>query len=225
MTINDGDVRHGHPPLRILLRSAVPEVNCRAMTTMNLRHESLAGGRIKGAMVRAHLQFVRDRFGEDALAKTLKALPAAVAAEVQSVLASTWCAFESLVVLDRTIAKVVGRDERELMRELGRQSAQINLSTIYRAFHRDDLHDFFRNSATLHRQFQDFGDCQYERVGDTQCRITIRNAACFSPAYCASEAGYLEQVIATHGGKSARVAESTCQCAGDDRCTFELRWS
>jgi predicted hydrocarbon binding protein len=186
--------------------------------------ESLVGGRVKGAMVRAHLQFVRDRLGEPALAQTLKALPAAVAAEVQGALASTWCGFESLIVLDRTIASVAGRDERELVRELGRYSAQINLSTIYRAFHRDDIHDFFRNSAMLHRQFQDFGDCEYEQVGKTLARISIRNAVCYSPAYCASETGYLEQVLATHGATSATVTEASCQCLGDDRCAFELRW-
>lgn len=195
------------------------------MTTIsNVRREALTGGKVKGAMVRAHLQFVRDKFGEPGLATTLKALPAPVAAEVQGLLSGSWCSFESLIVLDRTIARVAGRDERELMRELGRHSAQINLSTIYRAFHRDDIHEFFRNSAMLHRQFQDFGDCLYENVDKTHCRITIRNALCYCPAYCASETGYLEQVIATHGGTSASVSESTCQCLGDDRCTFELQW-
>jgi uncharacterized protein (TIGR02265 family) len=195
------------------------------MTTItNLQRESLAGGRVKGVMVRAHLQFVRDRLGEPALELTMKALPAAVAAEVQGILASTWCAFESLVVLDRTIARVAGREEDELMHELGRHSAQINLSTVYRAFHRDDIHEFFRNSAMLHRQFQDFGDCVYENIGKTHGKISVRNAVCYSTAYCSSEAGYLEQVIAAHGGTSAKVTEPACQCAGDDRCTFELRW-
>lgn len=195
------------------------------VTLTNLKHEALAGGRVKGAMVRAHMQFVRDKLSEDVLTKALQALPPAVAAEVQGILASTWCKFESLIILDRTIARVTGREERELMRELGRYSAQINLSTIYRAFHRDDLHEFFRNSATLHRQFQDFGDCVYEHVADTHARISIRNSACFSPAYCSSEAGYLEQVIETHGGTSVNVSESKCQCGNDDRCTFELRWN
>src|SRR5436190_14901491 len=158
------------------------------MTTMSkLRSELLAGGRVKGVMVRAHLQFVRDRFGEPALALTLKALPAAVAAEVQGILASTWCAFESLVVLDRTIARVARREEYELMHDLGRYSAQINLSTVYRGFHRQDIHEFFRNSAMLHRQFQDFGDCAYEHVAKTHGRISVRNAVCYSPAYCSSE--------------------------------------
>ena len=194
------------------------------MTMAKLRNESLAGGRVKGAMVRAHLQYVREELGDPALAQTIGALPPVVAAEVQGILASTWCSFESLIVLDRTIARIAGRDEREMTRELGKYSARVNLSTIYRAFHRDDIHEFFRHSAALHRQFQDFGSCQYEHVDATHGRITVRDAVCFSPAYCSGETGYLEQVIATHGGRASNVTESACQCAGDDRCTFELRW-
>jgi predicted hydrocarbon binding protein len=214
--------RSSFPPFT---QATLPELNFRVMTTAtNLRREALAGGRVKGAMVRAHLQFVRDQLGEPALALALKALPAAAAAEVQGILATTWCTFESLIVLDRAIARAAGREERELLRELGRYSARINLSTIYRAFHRDDIHDFFRNSTMLHRKFQDFGDCEYEQVAKTHGRISIRNSSCYSPAYCTSEAGYLEQVIETHGGTAASVTESSCQSAGDDRCAFELRW-
>ena len=194
------------------------------MTIMNRRNESLAGGRVKGAMVRAHQQFVRDCLGEAALARVHKELPPAVAAEVDGALVSTWCKFESLVALDLAIARVAGRDAQEIMRELGSYSAKINLATLYRAFHRDDLHEFFRQSATLHRQFQDFGVCVYEQLGEKSGRISIREAKCFSPTYCSSEAGYLSQVIAAHGGTSASVTESACQCANDDHCTFELRW-
>ncbi|HEV7768266.1 MAG TPA: hypothetical protein VGQ76_24920 [Thermoanaerobaculia bacterium] len=186
--------------------------------------EALVGGRVKGAMVRAHLQFVRDRYGEATLERTMSALPPDIAKEIHDVLASSWCSFEHLVLLDRTIARVLGKDERTLMRELGHHSAQINLSTVYRAFRREDIHDFFRRSAALHRQFQDFGQCEYEQIGPTQARIRIRDAACFSPAYCTSETGYLEEVIAMHGGKDPRIAESTCQCGGDAVCTFELHW-
>jgi predicted hydrocarbon binding protein len=195
------------------------------MTAIDVhRREALAGGHVKGAMVRAHLQFVRDRLGEPAVEQTLATLPPSAAAEIHSVLSSTWCAFETLILLDRAIARVAGQDERKLMRELGRYSAEINLKTVYRAFRRDEIHDFFRRSATLHKQFQDFGICEYEQLGPSQARIRIREAACFSPAYCASEVGYLEQVIAIHGGTDARISESTCQCAYDAVCMFELHW-
>lgn len=194
------------------------------MPISNAHREALAGGHVKGSMVRAHLQFVRDRFGEPVLERTMAALPPLVAREIHDALSSTWCSFENLVELDRTIARVVGKDERSLMRELGHHSAQINLSTVYRAFRREDIHDFFRRSAALHKQFQDFGVCEYEQVGPTQGRIRIREAACFSPAYCSSEVGYLEEVIVMHGGKEPHIAESSCQCTNDAICTFELHW-
>ncbi|HJQ39338.1 MAG TPA: hypothetical protein VKB93_19530 [Thermoanaerobaculia bacterium] len=194
------------------------------MLTTTPTREALAGGHVKGAMVRAHLQFVRDRFGEQALERTLAALPQPVAHAIHDVLASSWCPFEHLVLLDRAIAKTLGKEPTALMKDLGHHSAEINLSTIYRAFKREDIHEFFRRSAALHRQFQDFGVCDYETVGPLQGRIRVREATCFSPTYCASEIGYLEQVIAMHGGKEPRISESSCQCANDPVCTFELSW-
>lgn len=186
--------------------------------------ESLAGGHVKGAMVRAHVQFVRDRMGEDGVNRTLNLLPPVIAEEIHGVLTSSWYPFESLVRLDRAIARVSGENEAHLMRELGRYSAQINLSTVYRAFRRDDIHDFFRRGATLHRQFQDFGTADYQQIAPTHGRIQILDAACYSPIYCGSEAGYIEEVIAIHGGTAADVRETSCVCAGDATCTFELMW-
>lgn len=194
------------------------------MNMTEVRREALDGGHVKGAMVRAHVHFLRDRFGEATVQRALAALPEAASTEVHNALTSSWCSFGTLIRFDRAIADVTGHHELELMRELGRSSAEINLSGVYRAFRRDDIHEFFRRSAALHRQFQDFGTCEYEQVAETQGRIRVREAACYSPIYCASETGYLEKVIAIHGGRDGRVVESACQCAKDNMCTFELHW-
>jgi uncharacterized protein (TIGR02265 family) len=186
--------------------------------------EALSNGHVKGSMLRAHLQWLRETHGEAAETRVLAALPEEIAREVRSALAPTWCPFETLIRVDREIASVTGREEGELMRELGRYSAQLNLSTIYRAFRRHDIHDFFLRSATLDRQFQDFSSTRYEQTGPTAATVRIVNASCYSPTYCASAIGYFEQVIALHGGEVAKVAETTCRCAGDEACTFELRW-
>lgn len=194
------------------------------MSTSNVLRESLAGGHVKGAMVRAHLQWLRERLGEQGISRVLAALPRPAAAAIESALASTWCQFEHLILFDKAILALCGRGEGDLLRELGRHSAQVNLTTLYRVFRRDDIHEFFRRGAALHSQFQDFGTCDYEAAGDGHGRILIRNAVCFSPAYCASAIGYYEQVIALHGGAAASVKETNCTCAGADDCTYELRW-
>jgi predicted hydrocarbon binding protein len=186
--------------------------------------ESLSPGHVKGSMIRAHVQWAREQFGDERLSQLLASLPEAIASEVNAALASTWCSFESVVRLDREIARTARRDENTVMRELGRHSAELNLSTVYRAFRRDDIHEFFRRSTTLHRQFQDFCDSEYVQTAPTRGEVRLRAATCFSPIYCASAAGYYEQVIRLHGGGDPIVTETTCRCAGDDVCTYVMAW-
>jgi len=187
-------------------------------------NEILTGGRVKGGIVRAHLQWVRDYHGAAAVERLVAALPADARAEVDGVIATSWCEFATVVRLDRTIEAMFGRGRPLFLRELGRYSADLNLSGAYRMFRSADLHEFFRRSVLLHRQFQDFGTVSYEPAGDTAGSMIHSNYPCFSPVYCHSAIGYYEQAIVVHGAKANLVIESSCQCAGDASCTFELEW-
>src|SRR5438552_15134338 len=109
--------------------------------------EILAGGRVKGGMIRAHLEWLRKNHGEASVTPLVRSLPAQISKEVASALPSSWCSFESVVMLDRAIAKQYGN---HVLKDLGRFSAKINLDTTYRLFKREDIHEFFRRSAGLH---------------------------------------------------------------------------
>lgn len=184
--------------------------------------EKFNGGRIKGGMVRAHLDWVRRHHGEEGLRLVMKALPETVTREINTMLATSWISFESLIALDKAIAEIFGRDS---LRDIGRFSAEQNLATTYRIYRRDDIHEFFRRSAALHSQFQDFGSAAYEQTGPHSGRMTHSGYSSRSPAYCSSAVGYYQEAINVHGGKAAVVAETSCQCAGDRACVFEMRWS
>ena len=127
-----------------------------------------------------------------------------------------------VVTLDRAMAQQFGNS---ILKDLGRFSAKINLETTYRLYKREDIHEFFRRSAGLHSQFQDFGTVEYERSNDHGGRMIHGGYACFSPTYCSSAIGYYEEALRIHGGRNVIVTESSCQCAGDASCTFVLRWS
>ncbi|HEY8848478.1 MAG TPA: hypothetical protein VIO12_04250 [Thermoanaerobaculia bacterium] len=189
--------------------------------TARLR-EVVIGGRVKGGMIRAHLDWLRRTHSEDAATKLLRSLPQQVAAEIASTLPSSWCSFESVVTLDRAIAQQFGNN---VLKDLGRFSAKINLDTTYRLYKREDIHEFFRRSASLHAQFQDFGTAVYEKYNDQGGRMIHSGYACFSPTYCSSAIGYYEEALRIHGGRNVIVTESSCQCAGDASCTFVMRWS
>lgn len=186
-------------------------------------NEVLPGGRVKGQIVRAHLQGVRDYHGGDALFRILAALPFDVRAEVASAPASDWCCFRSVVLLDCAIEEQLGRGKRDFLRELGRYSAHLNLSQ-FRTWRREELHKFFLRMPLLHRQLQDFGSVSYQQTSETAGSITHRAYSCFSRVYCESALGSYEQVIVMHGAAPELVIESTCQCAGEASCTFEVSW-
>ena len=186
--------------------------------------EILAGGRINGAMIKAHIKWVRDYRGDAAVARLLAELPVETGMEVSAARASSWVSFQSLILRDRAIERLFGRGVRLFQRELGRYSAHLNLSASVGPFRAADLHRFLRCSAVLHTRFQDFGTVSYRQTAPTGGEMIHADYPCFSSVYCQSALGYYEQVIVEHGATPFLVMERTCQCRGDASCTFELAW-
>ena len=191
------------------------------------RNEILEGGQLKGGVFRSHVQWIRDHRSPEELELFWKQLDPEISSELSTTILSTsWYPFAWLIQIDRSIARLFADgDENELFRELGRYSARINVSTTYRIFDRDTNHEFFGNSAILHKQFQDFGSSRYERTGETSGKMIYADYPCFSPVYCESAFGYFEACLLSHKAVEASVRETECQCRNSPTCTFELSWT
>lgn len=192
---------------------------------MRVAREVLTGGKMKGGIFKSHLTWLLENKPEEK-----QRLLDSVTAETRAILTgviltANWYPFSSLVDLDRNLMNICGNGKPEFLKELGRYSAKINLSTTYRAFNRDTNHDFFRNSALLHSQFQDFGKATYEQTGDRSGRMIHTEYPCYSRIFCDSAFGYYDGCILSHGAASAVVIEKECQTYGDKSCTFEMRWT
>lgn len=186
--------------------------------------EVLEGGRLKGGIFRSHLQWVRDHRTPEEFQQLMETLsPDVRKALAGTILATSWFPFAWLIELDRSIVKLFGAG-KDLYRELGRYSATINLSTTYKLLDRKANHEFFRNSALLHSQFQDFGNVAYEQTGENSGRMVHTKYKTMSPQFCASALGYYEGCVESHGGASPNVVEIECQCYGDPSCTFDISW-
>ncbi len=187
--------------------------------------ETTTAGRVKGSVVRAHVQWVRDYFGDRVMARVLSVMPPAAAVEANGTVDAAWCSFETLMHLDGAILEVCGARDAQLARELGRYTAHVTLTASSRSFRPEDIHRFCRCSAVADALLQERGALSYEEVTDRHGRIIVSGTRAVSPLFCMGVSGYYEQILTAHGGREVSVVEPTCQCRGEDACAFELRWA
>jgi hypothetical protein len=191
---------------------------------MNFK-EALAGGRLKGSIIRAHLDWAYKNLGSDALEKICKKVPEEIAQFLSaSILATQWYPFRLLIDVDRAIIGLAVGDPDELLLKMGRHSADLNLSTVRKVFPHRDPHEFFRKEAVLHNQFLSFGNAEYTKVDANTCRLVLKGYPCYSRIFCQSALGYYERAGELQGGTTVRVEETECICRGDSSCVFEISW-
>jgi predicted hydrocarbon binding protein len=195
-----------------------------AASSLACSAERFAGGRVKGSMLRAHVDWVRDHRSREETIEFFESIPGPIRQQLGTILPTTWHPFETLIAVDRIILERFGDGHLKLAEELGCYSARLTLSSVYRSFRRDDVHDFFVHSALLHQQYQDFGTAAYYRLDSTAGRMAHRDYTSYSPLYCASAVGFYREAVRLHGGTHIEVVESECQCDGEENCTFELSW-
>jgi predicted hydrocarbon binding protein len=193
---------------------------------MKIRQERLGQvAAVKGTMVQAHLLWASAKVA-DAQAKIVGLVTPECAEYVnRTFLATDWMPFRCLVGIDRAIATLVGGSAEAVYRELGRHSASQNLAGAYKSYAADEPHRFFANGARLHNRFQNFGKSSYEQLGERQGRVKIEEYAEYSPVFCASGVGYYEGCLRMMKVPGPVFAvETSCQCAGDPACVFDLSW-
>jgi uncharacterized protein (TIGR02265 family) len=194
---------------------------------MKERTEKLGDkAKVSATILQAHLSWAQEKWGQPAASRLKPILDGGALALVSRPLAPTeQVLLRDLVRIARGIASVEGGDESAIFEELGRHSARLNLGGAYKSFVPDTPHRFFEQMNFLHRTFQNFGRSTYEKLGPRSCRMQLEDYAEYSPVFCISGRGYYEEALRMMKAPGPiSVQETSCQCAGDESCVFELSW-
>lgn len=187
--------------------------------------ELLRGGLVKGSMLKAHLECLRLAVGDVEREQLLTGLEPDAAAEARgTVLASSWYRFATLIAIDRAIIAGPGRGDDRFAEDLGALTARLDLANTRYPITAGGIHNFFRHSALLLRQYIDFGSASYEQTGSASGRMIHRHYRCFSPIFCSSWIGYYRQSLRARGAETVAIEETHCHCYGDETCAFEINW-
>lgn len=181
---------------------------------------------VQGSLIKARILYVHVNHGASALKGVLAELPDEMREQLsRPVYIGEWYQLSLLLKLDQAIVETVGGGNERVYEELGGFSADINLSGAYEPLVHQDIHEFLRLTAFLHKNYQDFGEAEYIRFGETAALLQFKYPHPPPEFYCKSGTGYFRRAVELCGGMRVAVKITGCCRLGDPLCEFRIEWS
>lgn len=180
----------------------------------------------KGFTLNGALAFVDSRWGSEGRAELLPALEPELRRLVGGVvLSSSWYPFRFQVELYEAIDRTFGLDDRALCREIGRFTAEYELTTVHRLFMRVARLDHWLKCAGLMWRFYYSAGRLGVEAEDRGVVVHVRDFHPISTAFCLDFEGWLDRTAELTGLDDARIRHSTCLLDGAESCRYDASWS
>ena len=178
----------------------------------------------KGVILLGGMEFVRKRYGEEALARVLAEMDPADASLMKHAVAAGWYPIEPFLRFRRTVDRIFGKGDLALLREMGRFAGDFQLHTVLKSLLKLTNPSWLVERGTrVWRQYHDTGDWEYIRSEPNYLRARITGFVA-DEAWCTGFLGFIERAVELTGGKDPKAVHPRCRARGDAFCEFEGRW-
>jgi uncharacterized protein (TIGR02265 family) len=181
---------------------------------------------VKGTAVQSSLRYVRERFGEESVARVLAALPEADRTALgPGVLPSSWYPMATFLRFMQETERQLGAQERDVVRKMGRASCDYGVTGAYRIFFKVGSPEFIiSRAAPAFSSYYDTGELRIVESGPGRVAAEIAGLEGGAPQFCERIFGWMQRTLERAGAKNLRSAHSTCVHRGDAVCRFEGSW-
>ncbi len=181
---------------------------------------------VKGTAVLSSLRYVRQRFGEPALAGVLSALPAEDGARLRDlVLASSWYPIGCLMRFMQEAEKQLASQDPKLLQNMGRASCEEGLKGVYKIFLKVGSPGFtIDRAARVLSNYYDTGELVVVDKGERRVAAELRGLEEAGQPLCERIYGWMQRMLEMTGVRNLRSAHSSCVHRGDPVCRFEGSW-
>jgi len=193
----------------------------------DLAHDrEMRENQIKGNLLGRRAWYVRDRWGDDALAKLTRAVPEnARKFLVDAPLTFAWYPFGVMMDIDRAIVDGPMGGEIGRMTEFGSAIAKHDLPLLYKVLFKVGSPSFIvkRLNIVAKQYIRDSSISSIvERDGEALVTQSGRRFPMYFCTYGVS--GWFHAALELSGAKSPTVEHATCVHRHNDACTWRLRW-
>jgi len=183
--------------------------------------------RTKGFILQSRLAFVRERFGDAGVDQVLALLPESDRATLHGlILISGWYPLELALRLDDAISHAFGEESEQALRELGRRSADDNLTKFQGAFiHGKSPDAFLALAPAVYRMYYETGSREYHPRTPNSGELVTTGAEGVTAGDCLTVMGWYERALELTGAKGPRLTHPECVARGGKVCRYGVTWS
>ena len=183
------------------------------------------GDEVKGIVILNARAFAIERYGDEGWTRVIERLDQPDRDVLASIIPMGW--YDILVYdrVNRAFFEVLGGEDLAVLEELGRYSAEHDLTTIHRIFLRVANPAYvLEKSAEFWRRYQTSGAWEITRVSPNRVHAVLRDWGSRDELTCIRLAAYMRRLFELVGAKNGWLERTKCRARGDEACVFEGGW-
>jgi hypothetical protein len=182
---------------------------------------------VKGTSISGRRQYMLKYHGQEKLFAVLAQLKDRDTAKrlETGILKSAWYPFDLLIDFTQTIDRVVGKGDGKLYRAMAAQTAEDDLSTVYKVFFKF-LQPMYivQKAAQLWSAYYTSGKMLATKLAPGTIEFEIADFETPNWVHCESVLGWAERSIQLTGVKGVRAEHVECRSKGAPRCRMRVFW-
>ena len=183
---------------------------------------------IKGVLLNAWVELLKQRFGEQAVVGAFDAVSRENPLLRSSFfLPTNWYPYSTLDGLRQVTRQLATPAKPVLSVEVGRFMAEYVFTGVYRSLLvKDPARQLEKFPSIKEFFFHDTYELEIEHGGESNCLVRYRYEAGTSPtrAICESLGGFWSKALELAGASNVRFAHPRCVLMGGSCCEFTLAW-
>jgi hypothetical protein len=194
----------------------------------DLAHDrEMRENQIKGNLLGRRAWYVRDRWGDAAVAKVAAAVPESARKFLGAAppLTFAWYPFGVMMDIDRAIVEGPMKGDIKRMTEFGSAIAKHDLPMLYKVLFKVGSPAFIVKRLNIAaKQYIRESTIAASDVGDGAATVT-QGGRRFPMYFCTyGVSGWFHAALELSGAKTPTVEHASCLHRGDPACTWQLRW-
>jgi hypothetical protein len=180
----------------------------------------------KGYTIKGALNFVDYRFGKDGIEKLRDSLSDDLKKEIsKGIIPSDWYPFKFQVEIYEKIDKVFGSGSFEFCKEIGKYTAEYEVSTIHKLFFKIGSPDtILKFGSLLWGRYYNKGKLEIISEEKYSATAYVKDWHPISRAFCIDLFGWMEKTLQLAGASSVYIKHSECLLDGFPHCKYEGFW-